>query len=306
MRLISWTIVGTLMALTAFTVAADASVHIYKDRKGRPIRISSESPAAKPSIYAEILRNSVHGREISQVTVRIVSQKALYRICSGVVGGCYNRSAGALIVPAKTKLAAETVLLHEYGHHLDGYLKGIGPELNGGRFWFKAQKIGLWIKKGKLGYRTGLPWDRKISELWAENYASLHVEEGFCWRTVGCLTTKGRRAMIRDITGRRPKVPKPKAFEYSLDVAKGEYKDISVNVSRTGGELVAKVVPATEIPEDGSTCNIYLLRNGNIIDLASGLGTVTLRRRHAVGGEYVVQVYGNGLGCRGVANITVP
>ncbi len=285
---------------------AGAKVRTYRDRQGRPIRISSESPAATPSTYAKILRNSVHGGEISSVTVRIVTYKALYRICGGPVGGCYKGSSKSLIVPAKSALATKSVLLHEYGHHLDQYVRGVGPELNGGRHWFRALKVGSLIKKGELGYGRNLPWNKKVSEMWAENYAGVHVDESFCWRSIGCLTTKGRRAIIRDVTGKRPRVRKPRTVERSVDLGKKKNRNITVTVSRAGGKLLAKAVPAAEIPDDGATCNINLLRGGKIVDIASGLGTVTLKRRHAVGGKYVVQLNGSSIGCKAKVKITVP
>ena len=321
MRL-SGTITGSLIVLMAFQASiwgvpisvagvstvsdASAKVRTYKDRQGRPIRISSESPAAKPSTYAKILRNSVHGSEISSVTVRIVTSKALTRVCGGLVGGCYKGSSQSVVVPAKSALAAESVLLHEYGHHIDQYVRGVGPELNGGRHWYRALKLGRLVKQGKLGYGHGLPWSKRISEVWAENYAGLHVDSSFCLRPTGCLTTKGRRAIIRDIMGKRPRVRKPRTVERSVDVGKKKNRNITVTVRRTGGKLLAKAIPEVEIPEDGATCNINLLRNGKILDLAAGLGTVTLKRRHAVGGKYVVQINGSSLGCKGKVRILVP
>lgn len=295
-------------ALEAGTRGAQA--HLYHDRRGRPIRVIARTRAVEPRAYADILKDAVHGTEIAQVTVLIVGGERIPQLCSPGAGGCYLRASQTIVVPAGTRSQVEHALLHEYGHHLDAHRRGVGPELNGGRFWFRARGIGGLLRSGELGYGNARPWAERVHEMWAEDYAALHLDSGACWEPLGCMTTRERQAMLRDITGRRWPARNPRTIERAVTVGTDAGidggTDLNVRVARTGGRLAVEVLPATSFPEDGSTCAIRLYRDGHLLNLASGPGTVSLEWPQAVGGNYLVQIGQQGVGCSAQVRLTVP
>ena len=67
-------------------------------------------------------------------------------------------------------------LLHEYGHHVDrSNAHGRLAEPNGTRRWWLARGMGKLVELDSVagGYRIG--WDRSIGEIYAEDYAYVHL-----------------------------------------------------------------------------------------------------------------------------------
>jgi hypothetical protein len=74
--------------------------------------------------WADFLAGLMHGSELSRVTVYFVTPPEANRLCSGGadlvhdVLGCYG--SGTIVAPGEDtpKVSAESVLTHEYGHHI--------------------------------------------------------------------------------------------------------------------------------------------------------------------------------------------
>jgi hypothetical protein len=68
----------------------------------------------------------------------------------------------------------EQTLLHEYGHHLDGYWHVPGfPELNGTEVWWNLRGMATLLANHQVAFDYSLGWDHSIPEIFAEDYAAV-------------------------------------------------------------------------------------------------------------------------------------
>jgi hypothetical protein len=158
---------------------AGAAVVTEPDNQGRTIRFDVRASNVDVDWYANVLRASAHGNEISNVTIRIVPDQQIPRMCGGEeAAACYLRNAtgGPLIIVAAGKSTLlEQTLLHEYGHHLDGYWHVLGePELNGTDVWWNMRGISTLLTDRQVAFDYSLGWNRSIPEIFAEDYAAAH------------------------------------------------------------------------------------------------------------------------------------
>ena len=137
--------VKTLLALIvasltlALAASAGAAIITSQDGQGRRITFDVRAATVDTEWYAAVLRASAHGNEISDVTVRIVPETQIGDLCGGDAVACYTgqQRNPTIIVPAGQSTSLESTLLHEYGHHLDGYWSVAGVrELNGTPVWW--------------------------------------------------------------------------------------------------------------------------------------------------------------------------
>lgn len=158
---------------------AGAAVVTEPDNQGRTIRFDVRASNVDVDWYANVLRASAHGNEISNVTIRIVPDQQIPRMCGGEeAAACYLRNAtdGPLIIVAAGKSTLlEQTLLHEYGHHIDGFWHVPGePELNGTDVWWNMRGISTLLAKREVAFDYSLGWNRSIPEIFAEDYAAAH------------------------------------------------------------------------------------------------------------------------------------
>src|SRR4029453_13426248 len=101
---------------------AGAAVVTEPDNQGRTIRFDVRASNVDVDWYANVLRASAHGNEISNVPIRIVPDQQIPRMCGGEeAAACYlrNTTDGPLIIVAAGKSTLlEQTLLHEDGPHL--------------------------------------------------------------------------------------------------------------------------------------------------------------------------------------------
>jgi hypothetical protein len=177
-RVLAALVVVVAIALPV-AAGANAAVVSERDNQGRSIRFDVRASNVDVDWYANVLRAAAHGDEISAVTVRIVPEPQIPRLCGGEeAAACYQRNAtgGPLIVVAagKSTLLEET-LLHEYGHHLDGYWHVPGvPELNGTEVWWNLRGMSTLLANHQVAFDYSLGWDHSIPEIFAEDYAAIH------------------------------------------------------------------------------------------------------------------------------------
>ena len=136
-------IVVALVAAFAFAGAANANAAIITshDDQGRTITFDVRAATVDTEWYASVLRASAHGNEISAVRIIIVPEPQIQAFCGGAdAAACYDRTSATIVLPAGKSKLLETVILHEYGHHLDTYWRVPGvQELNGTPVWWAAR-----------------------------------------------------------------------------------------------------------------------------------------------------------------------
>ena len=173
-----------LALLGAVVLAPGASAEIVtsQDLAGRTITFDMRADGVDVEWYAEQLRSAAHGDEITRVRFLIVSASDLRQICGGGAAGCYSRGDEARItVPAGTSELVLHTLVHEYGHHIDAS-RGVAAasrEPNGSASWWEARQIAQLLAEGSVSHTYSLGWERSIGEIFAEDYAQLHLETPF-------------------------------------------------------------------------------------------------------------------------------
>jgi hypothetical protein len=165
---------------TALVSAAAASAEIVtrQDDEGRTITFDVLAPDVDVEAYAALLRAAANGDEISRVTIRIVPRGEIRSLCGGGASACYRRdgAAGTMVVPAGTADEVDSILLHEYGHHLDAAWAVAGVrELNGTPVWWASRGMARLLQTGSVAFDYSLGWHRSVGEIFAEDYAWVHL-----------------------------------------------------------------------------------------------------------------------------------
>jgi hypothetical protein len=206
------TVLAVLLAALGLAPAAAAEIVTAQDRQGRTITFDVQAEGVDVDWYAELLRNAAHGDEIERVTVRIVPPGELQGSCGGPAHACYGgpRSDARITVPAGKSHSLAHTLLHEYGHHVDAH-RGVGAaprEPNGSASWWAARGISRLLAENQVSHTYSLGWERAIGELFAEDYAQLHIEHQFQIEWLAPPTRAVRAALRRDLEG-EPAAPIP-------------------------------------------------------------------------------------------------
>jgi hypothetical protein len=176
---------AALLAVLALAVAAGANAAIVTshDDQGRTITFDVRAPAVDTEWYASVLRAAAHGNEISDATIMIVPEPQIPAFCGGQeAAACYTGRSGpaTLIVPAGKSTLLETILLHEYGHHLDTYWRVPGvSELNGTPTWWAARGMAPLLANRQVAFDYSLGWEHSVGEVFAEDYAYIHTHRRY-------------------------------------------------------------------------------------------------------------------------------
>jgi hypothetical protein len=171
------TLASLAVALVA-AVAARAEVVVKQDATGRSITFDVLAPAVDVDWYAGILAAAAHGDEISRVTVRIVPSGEVTARCGEDAAACYEQRRGVstITLPAGKSSWLASVVLHEYGHHLDASWAVDGvAELNGTPAWWAARGMAGLLQSGTVAFDYSLGWNRSVGEVFAEDYAYMHL-----------------------------------------------------------------------------------------------------------------------------------
>jgi predicted thioesterase len=169
------------VAATVFTLstgAASAAIITTTDGQGRRITFDVRAKTVDTNWYADVLRATAHGNEISDVTIRIVPEPQIDALCGNEAAACYSGSRGTptIIIPAGKSQHIEGTLIHEYGHHLDSSIRVPGvPELNGTPAWWAARGMAALLSNRTVAFDYSRGWDHSIGEIFAEDYAYIHV-----------------------------------------------------------------------------------------------------------------------------------
>jgi hypothetical protein len=211
-------------ALIAGSSVAAGVVVTTQDERGRTITIDAPTRSTEIGEYARILRNSLHGDEIESVTLRVVPEDAVTRLCrSQRAKACYRGGEEATIIVRAGSAAADAyTILHEYGHHVDATIRHRrAPEFNGTPRWWGTRAIGIRLDRDEVSTGYSLGWARSIGEIFAEDYAQLHVRDPY---GIGWLPRPDEpvfRAIRLDVTGKAAGPP-PRAAGADLSRSDGD------------------------------------------------------------------------------------
>jgi hypothetical protein len=174
-------LVAVLVLALTLVVAASASAAIITstDGQGRRITFDVRATAVDTNWYADILRATAHGNEISNVTIRIVPDQQIDGFCGDAAAACYSHDSSGgptIFIPAGKSQNIEGTLVHEYGHHLDASWRVAGvPELNGTPAWWAARGMAALFAGRQVAFDYSRGWDHSVGEIFAEDYAYIHV-----------------------------------------------------------------------------------------------------------------------------------
>jgi hypothetical protein len=202
----------TVVSALAVAVGADAAIVTSQDDQGRTITFDVRAPAVDTEWYAAWLRRAAHGDEISTVTIRIVPEEQIAAFCGAGAAACYSgrRGGGVMTLPAGNSDRVAQYLLHEYAHHLDGFwpVRGVA-ELNGSQVWWNLRGIGALLAGGQVDFDYSRGWSRSIPEIFAEDYAWIHLPLSYAIRWLSPPDDALRAAMLQELTGTPPEAQPP-------------------------------------------------------------------------------------------------
>lgn len=170
----------TLTLAAALGIAAGpaaAALSTFPDGRGNTITIDTRAKGDRPAAYAEILTDAIHGDEINDVTIRVVSRETIARECHPLALACYGavaRERPLILVPAISADRVRSTLIHEYGHHIDqayAHRLSAAGRLDGTARWWSARRIAPRFGRGQVAWSYARGWDRSVAEIFAEDYA---------------------------------------------------------------------------------------------------------------------------------------
>ena len=174
----SLVVLSTLVLTLALAAGASGAIVTSTDLQGRTITFDVRAATVDTDWYAAVLRATSHGNEISNVTIRIVPDQSIESLCGSAAAACYTGIGGrpTIIIPAGKNQFIEGTLIHEYGHHIDASTPVSGvPELNGIPAWWADRGMASRYAGRQVAFDYSLGWDHSIAEIFAEDYAYIHV-----------------------------------------------------------------------------------------------------------------------------------
>jgi predicted thioesterase len=171
------TVVALVLTL-AVAAGASAAIVTTADLQGRPITFDVRAANVDTNWYADVLRATAHGNEISDVTIRIVPDQQIDALCGSEAAACYTHvgSRPTIMIPAGKNQFIEGTLVHEYGHHLDASTPNPGiPELNGIPAWWQDRGMAALYASHQVAFDYSLGWAHSVGEIFADDFAYIQV-----------------------------------------------------------------------------------------------------------------------------------
>ena len=172
------TLLVALVAALALATAAGAEIVTRTDTDGRSITFDVQAPSVDVDWYAAILRAAAHGDEISRVTIRIVREEDVPELCGAAAAACYSpgRNGGRMVVPAgKAPQGRSDVPARVRPPPRPRVERERGPELNGTPVWWQLRGMAALAAQGTVAFDYSRGWDRSVGEIFAEDYAWIHI-----------------------------------------------------------------------------------------------------------------------------------
>jgi predicted thioesterase len=166
-----------LVLTLALAAGAGGAIVTSTDLQGRRITFDVRAKTVDTNWYTDVLRATAHGNEISNVTIRIVPDASIEALCGPEAAACYSHAGRpTIMIPAGKSQYLEGTLIHEYGHHVDASTPNPGiPELNGIPVWWADRGLAALAANHQVAWDYSLGWDHSIGEMFAEDYAYIHV-----------------------------------------------------------------------------------------------------------------------------------
>ena len=170
---------AAVVSLTVNASVATAAQTVVNDDQGRPITFDIRASGVDITGYADILRATLHGDEISNMTVRVVPENQIATECSSRAVACYRWSRGGratLVVPSLPAERVAPALVHEYGHHVDNSYPHLpnAQSLDGTAGWWRARQMASLLASQTVSWNYDRGWDHSIAEIFAEDYKLLN------------------------------------------------------------------------------------------------------------------------------------
>ena len=201
------TFLVTVVMAFAFATGASAEIVTSQDAQGRPITFDVQAPNVDVEWYAALLRAAAHGNEISTVTIRILPESEVAAFCGAAAAACYSRgrNTALIVVPAGKDVRVASTFLHEYGHHLDRAWSVAGvPELNGTPVWWQLRGMAQLEQSGQVAFNYSRGWSRSIGEIFAEDYAWIHIQHQYAIPWLQPPGDELRNALLAELGGPPP------------------------------------------------------------------------------------------------------
>lgn len=97
----------------------------YTTPSGEQVRVvvsdSYPQDETRPQTWANFLASLVHGSELASVTLYVAPFSEIQRICGRGALACYDAGRDTIYAPGEqvsTGISAESIVAHEYGHHV--------------------------------------------------------------------------------------------------------------------------------------------------------------------------------------------
>jgi hypothetical protein len=207
-------LLAALLASLVVVTGADAAIITSRDDQGRTMTFDVRDATANVDWYASLLRSAAHGNEITNLTIRIVRPEEVELHCGAEAAACYSRSRSRplIVVPSGEGGFVASTMLHEYGHHLDSAWRVPGvPELNGTPVWWQARGMAALLNAGQVAFDYSLGWSRSIAEIFAEDYAFIHLGIGYSISWLQPPDAALRTALLAELGGTPTAAPPPDA-----------------------------------------------------------------------------------------------
>lgn len=149
------------------------------------VNVSDSYPVdtALQQSVADFIVQLDHGSELQSVTIYLMSLTEMARVCGAEAGGCYDPVQKRLFAPAEDLpdgTSTETILAHEYGHHIaNSRSNSPWPAIDWGpKRWATAANV---CKRAEQG--TAFPgsedenYPLNPGEAWAEAYRLLNFQK---------------------------------------------------------------------------------------------------------------------------------
>ncbi len=137
-----------------------------------------EDPASNQR-WAEFLASLVHGSELASVTLFLAPYSEVQSVCGSGAAACYSPREQLIVAPGEDfpEISAETIVTHEYGHHVAANRSNAPWEALdwGTKRWATAENICAQTQAGLLfpGNESSL-YELNPGEGFAESYRLLH------------------------------------------------------------------------------------------------------------------------------------
>ena len=282
-------LLAVLVAALAVATGASAEIVTAQDAQGRSITFDVRAPAVDVEWYAATLRAAAHGNEISTVTIRIVPEADVARLCGSDARACYGTRQGArtIVVPAGRNDAVAHTLLHEYGHHLDSAWPTVSTRrLDGTPVWWSLRGMAALLASGAVAFDYSRGWSRSIPEIFAEDYAYIHLPIRYAIRWLAPPDDTLRNALFAEVAGAPPPAvlappvatPQPLVINRSGSLAAGAVRTLPFEL-RGPGRRVTYTVTLAGANRRGIRARAEVVCNGARVasrTFGRGIGTRTL------------------------------